>query len=105
MRGRRAQQQGVAVGLGARHEVRTDRRASARLVLHDHELAQRLGHAFGQDAGQHIGGAAGREGRDDLDRPGRIRVGLRAQCGGAKQYGGQQFDARANHVFPLESRA
>ncbi|MNT35559.1 hypothetical protein D3C72_1715910 [compost metagenome] len=76
-------QDGVAVRLLARHIGRANGRAGARLVFHDHGLAQGLGHAFSQDAGQHIGGATGREGRDDLDGSGRIGLGLRAQRGRA----------------------
>ncbi|KAG1534331.1 hypothetical protein G6F50_015594 [Rhizopus delemar] len=87
MRGRRAQQQGVAVGLGARHEVRTDRRASARLVLHDHGLAQLFLQLARQCTAQHIGGAAGGIGIDQRDRLGRIRVS--GHPGGAKCPGGQ----------------
>ena len=50
-----------------------------------------------------IGGAARRERRDHLDRTRRIGVGLRAQRGRAEQGGGKQFDASANHVFPMKS--
>ncbi|MNT21465.1 hypothetical protein D3C72_1568050 [compost metagenome] len=99
----RGHQDRVAIRRFARHERGADGRARAGLVLDDHGLAQVLGHALGQDARQHIRGAARREGRDHLDRPGRKGVGLGTQRGGAEHQGGEQFEAGANHVFPLKS--
>jgi hypothetical protein len=53
--------QRVAVGSALGHEVAADDRAGARLVVHDHGLAQRLSHRDAERTGDRIRAAARRE--------------------------------------------
>ncbi|MNY07588.1 hypothetical protein D3C86_1403990 [compost metagenome] len=80
-----AQQQGVAIGPGPRHETRADRRAASGLVLHHHRLAQPLFQRARQAARHHVGGAARRVRVDQRD--GVLRIGSRH--GGGRGHGGQ----------------
>jgi hypothetical protein len=65
---RRRREQRVAVGIGARDELRRDRAARARAVLGDHRLAEPRREPIGGDAGEGVGDAAGRERHDHLHR-------------------------------------
>ncbi|MNT15283.1 hypothetical protein D3C72_1503300 [compost metagenome] len=63
-RGRHAvvvDQEGVAVGRGARHVLRGQRAARAGAIFDHDTLPQRLGHGRAQAARDHIGRPAGRE--------------------------------------------
>ena len=69
-RGRHAhvvQEEGVTVGGCARHLACADGAARTYRVLHQHGLAQRLAHRYGDHAGHHVGGATGGEGHDQAD--------------------------------------
>ncbi|MNS80288.1 hypothetical protein D3C72_1139630 [compost metagenome] len=79
MRGGRAQQQGVAIRLGPRHEVGAYRSPTAGLVLYDHRLAQLLFQLARQRPPQHIGGAARRIRIDQRDRLTGIAVRRQAR--------------------------
>ena len=63
---RRADHEGVAVGLGLRDEVGGDVAAGAGLVLDDELLTEFFRDFGGDDPRQHVGGAAGRERNDSL---------------------------------------
>ena len=72
------QQQGIAVGRGARGSVVAYIGAATRAVVDDEGLAGALGELVGDQAGHIIAPAAGREGHDDGDRlrgVGRLGVG------------------------------
>ena len=75
VRARRAHHEGVTVGLGLCDVVGRDVAAGAGLVLDDELLAEFLRDLCRDDAGQDVGGAAGREGNDELDRPCRPWLG------------------------------
>jgi hypothetical protein len=68
-----AEQQGVAVGLGARRRLGGDRSAAAGAVLYHHGLTKRLLQALRDQARHHVGRSARRARYDDLD--GAIRIG------------------------------
>ncbi len=72
--------QGVAVRRAAGDEGAADRAAGAAAVLDHHRLADLLAQRFGEDAADHVRGAAGREGHDQADRA----VGIVAARGSAK---------------------
>ena len=87
----RADQDGVAVGLGARDRLGADIAAGAALVLDHHLLAPDLGQPVGEDARDHVGSAAGRKRHDQSDmtvgpalRPGSADEGGRECCGRTK---------------------
>ena len=67
-RPRCAEHDGVAIGLGALHELRTDVAARARLVVHDHALPQFLAQLRRQHARHGIGRPAGRKWHDESHR-------------------------------------
>ena len=74
-RGRRLEDDGVAVGLGVRERVGRDGAAAAGLVL-DHELvAEPLAQLHRCDARQEVDAAARRERHQHADRPRRIGRG------------------------------
>ena len=60
--------QRVAVGLRARHVLDGEDAKGARLVLDHHRLAENRPHMLADDAHHDVGGAAGPERHDDLDR-------------------------------------
>jgi hypothetical protein len=62
-----ADDQGIAVGIGARHFLHREVAAAASLVLHDDRLAQAFFHLDGEGAGDDGGAAAGREGHDEAE--------------------------------------
>ena len=68
----------IAVGLRQRDLVRADHAAGADAVLDIELLMQLLAQMLGGDAAERVGGAAGRERRDELDRPGRPGLGMAA---------------------------
>src|SRR3546814_4205006 len=73
---RRREQQRVAVLLGARDELRAHRAAAAAAVLDHDWLAELLRQVVGDDPGDGVGVAAGREGHHHRDRPlGIVRMG------------------------------
>ncbi|MNX57975.1 hypothetical protein D3C86_888020 [compost metagenome] len=86
----RAQQQGVAVGLGPSHEARADGRAAAGLVLHHHRLAQALFQRARQAARHDVGRPPGRVRIDQRD--GVVRIASRH--GGGRGHGGQDGGGR-----------
>ncbi|KAG0755244.1 hypothetical protein G6F22_020679 [Rhizopus arrhizus] len=71
---RRRHQQGVAVGLGARHVVGRDHRPTARLVLDNHGLPQLRRQAFGQQSAHDVRRAARRKRHYDAYGTGGIRI-------------------------------
>jgi len=79
-RGRGRHQQRVAVGIGLGHQLRANDRVGARPVIDEDLLAEILAHLVGNDAGEEIGGPAGREWNDEADLPRRIGL-RRRRCG------------------------
>jgi hypothetical protein len=69
------EQDGVAVGRGARDLAGGDGAAGAAAIIDYDWLAERRAHLVGHDAGDDAGAAAGREGDDEGDGPGRIIAG------------------------------
>ncbi len=88
------EQQGVAVGVGARHLGGADAAAGACGVVDHHaHPAQRLAHGLGQVACHAVGGTAGREGHDDghrlvLGGEGLLRLDAESGGYGSGQQGG-----------------
>ena len=60
---------GVAIGRRLRHARGADHAAGAADVLDDDLLAQHLGQPLGDNAGEHIGAAAGRKAHHQRDGP------------------------------------
>src|SRR6185436_3357560 len=76
-----ADDNGGAVGRGARSAQRADRAAGANDIL-DHELlAEATGIDVGDDAAGDVGGAAGGEGDNHGDGTGRVVLRQRARSG------------------------
>jgi hypothetical protein len=77
-----AEQQRVAVRLGAGGLEATDRAGAAGDVLDIELLLEGVGHLGGQHACKQVGGASGRKGDDDLDRLCRpvLRIGCERAC-------------------------
>ncbi|MCY1382577.1 hypothetical protein D9M69_706110 [compost metagenome] len=71
------QHDGVAVGLGARHQIGGDLAGRAGAVLDDHGLPQGGLQAFADQSGDDIAGAARAECRDHFHRLGWIIRRLR----------------------------
>ncbi|MNK86304.1 hypothetical protein D3C87_1062120 [compost metagenome] len=101
---RGAEQQRLAIGRGLGHHGGADIAARARAVLDDDRLLERNRQALGQQASDHVGRSAGREGHDQRDRTLRIR-----RIGGACGRGPAAQDGRGNggqfpgfHFFPLD---
>ena len=65
---------GVSVRRRLENRVRADVARRARPILHRHRLAELVAQLVGDDAGEQVGAAAGREGDDDLERLGRKRL-------------------------------
>jgi hypothetical protein len=63
-----AEEQGVAVGLGARDVLGGDVRPRAGAVVHDDGLAELAPQRLGEHPGEEVAGAAGRESDDEADR-------------------------------------
>ncbi|MNV22649.1 hypothetical protein D3C71_1136310 [compost metagenome] len=93
MRGHRAHDQRVAVGRRLGHQIGADVAARARPVFHDHGLAERTAHLFGQHAGHGVQRAAGRVRDDEADRLGREIGGLGQRGCGERQGGGKRHGA------------
>ncbi|MNZ97641.1 hypothetical protein D3C78_1168900 [compost metagenome] len=89
-----AEENGVAVGRGARHMLRRDGAVGAGLVLDDHLLAQQARHLLRHDTRHGVVAAAGRRGNDQGDGlVGEGRMGQRRQksrAGGDERGRGQQ---------------
>ncbi len=82
----------VAVGRGLGGARSADVASRARHVLDHDRCPKRLARAVGDDARDHVGGAAGSEGHDELHRLPRERLRVdgeaRRQCEGKKQTNG-----------------
>ncbi len=93
------EQQRVAVGIGARHQIGGDLAAGARTVVHHHRGGQLVAQRGRQQARRDVGAAAGGERHDQVDRAFRVRRGPRGggQDGtrGQGQRGGDEPPARA----------
>jgi hypothetical protein len=79
----------VAVGCGLLHQLAGDDALSARLVFHDHGLAERLAQPAGDEPRDRVGTAAGAEGDDNAQRPLRESardIGLRERLGAAPRH-------------------
>ncbi|MNT41732.1 hypothetical protein D3C72_1781050 [compost metagenome] len=95
--------QRVAIGLAAGHVVSADDAVGARLVFHDHGLAQIHGHMLAQAARHHVGDAAGREGHDHPDRV--VGIGGRERrCGCRQPQAERQGNGRGGSVHDVVSR-
>ena len=76
---------GVAIGGGARHFGGSNRATRAHRVLYQHGLPQRFAHGNGDHAGHHVSGAACRKGHHQADGPvGKNRLG---KCRGTEPCG------------------
>ncbi len=82
----RADQQRIAVGRRARHELGADAAAGAGAVVDHHRLSERLADLIADDAADNVGIAAGRERHDQPDRPvGKSGEGIAWQQGCCRQ--------------------
>ena len=72
----RRSEQGVAVGIGLRHDFGADIAAGAGVVFDDHRSPPFARQPLREDARHHIGGTAGREGDDNLHHSRRIVLGV-----------------------------
>ena len=88
---------GVAVGRRARDLLRGDHGARARLVLHQHRHAQRLGEPGRHDARLDVRGAAGGEADQHADRLPRFGKGLRPR--GQREPERANGDCKSFHAF------
>jgi hypothetical protein len=106
------EQEGVTVGVRLGDDIRTDRAAGAAHVLDDDRLAEGFRQALREEARQHVGRAAGREGDDHPDRA-RGEGGLSGARRSSEPYEGQrgaagQYAATRQkpnllvHCFPLQ---
>ncbi len=85
----RREQHDAAVGLGILDVVDRDARGAARLVLDDHRRRERNAQPLGENAGDHVGAAAGRKSDHQMERTlGRLRPG--AWSGAEERRRGQQ---------------
>ena len=82
----------VAVGLGRRARLRAHDAARAAAVFDEELLAEGGGEMVGDDPAERVGGAAGGERRDDLDRPVRPVLRLRRGAGEAGECRGGEDD-------------
>ena len=89
------EEQRVAIRIGAGDAAGAKRSAGAADILDDDLLAEILGHGFGDEAGDGIGRAAGREGNDDGDRAIGIALCAGAGCGERERRGSKEF----RHTF------
>ena len=64
----------VAIGWRSGRQLRTQRAAGARAIVHDHLLAQCFRKLGGNDTRVNIGAAPRREWHDEGDRPRRVAV-------------------------------
>jgi hypothetical protein len=108
-RRRTAVQERVAVGVGARHRLARDGAAGTRPVIED-DLSKICRDMLGNETGNVVGRAAGREWHDQADRPVRIRLcGIRL-CGGgtarsqAERDGCRDQQVRSGHDGPSRIR-
>ena len=110
-RGRRAvrahlaDEQRVAVGRGAGGPSRTRRAAGTADVLDDELLAERPRHVLEDDAGDHVGVAAGSVGHDHDDLPRRIILGRDAGPERAKRERADEGAEQGSHAVPLVASA
>ena len=94
------EQDGVAVGVGARGQPHADIAAGAALVLHDERAADRLLHGSRHDAGNDVGRPARRVRHHDPDRP--VRIGGER---GADVQHGRRRDAGRQRAGCLDDAA
>ena len=103
----RADQERIAIGRGLGDEIVAEHGAAAGPVVHDDRLAQRLASAFGGGAAEQVVGAAGGEGNDEVDRPGRpglsICAGAEQGTGEAEQGEAKGMDAHAKSPFSFSA--
>ncbi|KAG0763917.1 hypothetical protein G6F22_018329 [Rhizopus arrhizus] len=92
-----AHQQGVAIGLGARHRLRADDACGARAVFHDDLLPQPGAQLVRDQPRGDVGGAAGRGRNDKGDRPFRPG-GMGLACQGECHRAGSQPAMRVQHA-------
>ena len=92
------EQQRVAVGVGFVHQLGADDRAGAAAVLDHDGLSDGLADAFGNDARDRVGAAAGGVGHDQPDRMRRIIVGTCSACG--ERDGQRKRQRKAPRICP-----
>jgi len=85
-----ADQDRVAVGVGAHHRLHADVGSGARAVLHQHGLAEPLGERRRERARQDVHRAAGRGWHDEAQRLGGKPL-AGCQCGKENQGGGEEL--------------
>jgi hypothetical protein len=102
-RARRAEQQGVAVGLRRRDRFGSDRAAgAARAIFNDEGLAEGGGQTIGDEADDELGRPARRKRHDDLDRTIGIAVGRGRRKG--KRAEVYDDDGQASHDKSFAAR-
>ncbi len=94
------EQQGIAVRIGAFHDLGADA-AIAAAAIFDHEgLAERVADFLAEDARGRVGRATGGKGHDQPDRAGRIILRLR-DCRSAGQCKRQQDGILPHKCLPM----
>ena len=95
------EKQRVAIGIGFGDVAAAQRAVGAGLVVDIDALAEQRRHLVGHQAADEVGRAAGREGDDDADRPGRKILRLRNLRSAQRQRGadGRQHTVNLAHVF------
>ena len=98
----RRDQDRVAVRRALGGELEADVAAAARFVLDHDLLAEHARQVIGDGAGADVGRAAGREGHDEMDRPGRpaLRRGDRRSERNERQDRGSEREHSASEIAP-----
>ena len=102
---------GVAIGWGAGQFGHRDGPASARLVVHHHRLAERLGKFSAHQARHDVCRAASGQRHQELDRATRVGLGLhphegtqgKTQCQHRQELGVVRFHTEPFSIYPQQT--
>ena len=97
------QKEGVAVGLGARHQIAGNGAIGTGPVVHQHRLAPRGRERLRQDARHRIGGAARRKLQHDAHRLARPGLGQCGQAGAGQSQAQQEWETPHGWTFAFNA--